>query len=172
MIIAFVIAIIVLVTGGFTYQYVAQQKPLENDLQQAQLSTVHLPIQKNDKKVTIEFVPHANVGLEDAVVEIQQIMLDHAYDRDNINIVLGAQESSELDSIWQQQLFNVAEAMASQHYSKLPELMTSLEKEHMDLTAIATIDEHYVYITLRQDSMEKYVLLPIKGQEMEAWNNA
>lgn len=173
MIIAFIITIIVTVSGGFTYQYVAQQKPLETELKQAQYSEVTLPIVQEEEGVTIEISPVGTASLEEAVNEIQAIMSKHTKDSDLINISLVNQEKSDLlDSLWEKELFNVAEAMSSKQYSKLPILMDSLQKQVKGLEANASIDQNYVYVTLSKDNLIKHILLPINNQEMGVWNNA
>ncbi|MCR8660251.1 hypothetical protein NV377_23400 [Paenibacillus sp. T3-5-0-4] len=172
MIIAFIITIIVTVTGGFTYQYVAQQKPLETQLKQAQYSLVTLPIEQEAERITIEISPQSNASLEDAVHEIEMIMSKHSKESDLINITLAKQDQGELDSLWENQLFTVAEAMSSKQYSKLPVLMDSLQQQVEGLETIASIDSNYVYVTLSKDNLIKHVLLPINNQEMGVWNNA
>jgi len=173
MIIAFIITIIVTVSGGFTYQYVAQQKPLETELKQAQYSEVTLPIVQEEDGITIGISPIATANLEDAVNEIEAIMSKHAKESDHINITLVNQEKSDLlDSLWEKQLFTVAEAMSSKQYSKLPTLMDSLQKQVKGLQAVASIDQNYVYVTLNKDNLVKHILLPINNQEMGVWNNA
>ncbi|HIW34549.1 MAG TPA: hypothetical protein IAA29_17375 [Candidatus Paenibacillus intestinavium] len=172
MIIAFIVTIIVVVTGGFTYQYVAQQKPLENQLKQAQFSEVTLPIVEDGDRVFIEIAPLPNVTLEEAVHEIELIMSQHSYKSNLVTISLTKQEQRELDSLWDTQLFNVAEVMSLQQYSKLPSLMNSLEQQNIGFEANATIDDNYVYITIRKDMQVKHILLPIHNQEMEVWRNA
>ena len=172
MIIAFIVTIIVAVTGGFTYQYVAQQKPLEKQLEQAQFSEVTLPIVEDGDRVFIEIDPLSHVTLEEAVHEIEQIMSKHSYKSNLVTISLTKQEQGELDSLWDAQLFDIAEVMSLQHYSKLPSIMDSLEKQIVGLEANASIDDNYVYVTFRKDQLVKYILLPIHNQEMGVWNNA
>lgn len=172
MIIACIVTIIVAVTGGFTYQYVAQQKPLEKQLKQAQYSEVTLPIVEAEQHVTIEIAPLPHTNLEEAVHEIELIMAKHSYKSNLVTITLAGQEKSELDSLWQEQLFTVAEAMSSKQYSKLPTLMDSLEKQVAGVEAKATIDQNYVYVTISKDQLVKHILLPIHNQEMGVWQNA
>lgn len=172
LVITFIIAIIVFITTGFTYQYLAQKKPLDNALNQLELSTMTFPVKTDDKDIYVEIMPKKQADLDEAVQEVYAILNQYQYGNDNIHVSIRKSQGSSLDEIWKTQLFSISEAMASQNYSAIPELMANLEKQHPELTTQANIDSQYVYITLKKDQEVKYVLLPLTLPDLEAWNNA
>lgn len=169
--ITFIIAIILFVTSGFAYQYITEKKPMNDSLQNLKNSTVTAPPTKENSDIYVEIVPNENSDLDIAVQEVYAALNDYNYGNANIHVTLGSGKAQhqQLDALWKEQLFQIAEAMASQNYSHIPELMKTLESQDTALKASATIDNQYVYITLRKDQEVKYVLLPLQTELMEVW---
>jgi hypothetical protein len=65
-----------------------------------------------------------------------------------------------LDRIWQDALFEVAEALEYRRYSVVREVVGRLPERHLGLEATAQMDDRYVYVRLLDGDKAKFVLLP------------
>lgn len=168
-IISFMIVLALLAGGSFMYQYVAQQKPLEQSLEDLQFSQMMKPIEKHEGSYQINIEVTESNRLIDAIHEINDVMNHYKIEPNSFKIILRGQ-GDELQKIWQKQLFYIAEVMANQSYSKLPQFMQLIEEQYEDVTAIADMDERNVYITLLQEDERYDAVLPLDGGKMEVWS--
>lgn len=169
MAVTFAVCLVLLIGGGFTYQYVAQEKPLQQSLNQAQYSHIQLTGNKTEGYVVSLDILNDKT-LADAIIEAKQLMKDNNIDASNYSFEL-EQKPSSLKQVWQENLFEISEVMANKNYSKLPELMNSIESSHSDVKATASIDDQYVYISLMSDDQRFDQLLPLDGGTMGVWTN-
>jgi len=169
MAVTFIVCLALLIGGGFTYQYVAQEKPLQQSLEQAQFSNIQLSGNKNEGYiVTLDVIDGNTLAL--AAEEARNILSDYKIDPVSYTIQL-KQESTSLEKVWQDHLFEIAEIMANKNYSKLPELMHSIEASHEHVEASASMDQQNVYISLVADNQRFDQILPLDGGTMGVWNN-
>lgn len=170
-IIAFVVVLVLLVGGSFTYQYVAQEKPMQEKLDKLVYSNILLPVEKQDGSYHLIMEVAKDCKLQEAMEELKQAVQEYDLTEENYDVQL-LNKSSELQEVWQGQLFAIAEIMANQQYSELPELMQTIEKGHPDVQADASMDEKYVYVTLLKDGQRFDKLLSLDGGKMEVWQDA
>lgn len=169
MAVTFAICLVLLIGGGFTYQYVAQEKPLQQSLKQAQYSHIQLSGNKSEGYI-VKLDVINNSTIADAVAEVKQILKENKIDASTYSFEL-EQNTTDLEKVWQANLFEIAEIMANKNYSKLPELMNSIEASYADVQASASIDEQYVYISFMSDDKRFDQLLPLDGGTMGVWND-
>lgn len=169
MAVTFAVCLVLLIGGGFTYQYVAQEKPLQQSLNQAQYSHIQLTGSKSKGYVVKLDVINDNT-LANAVEEAKKILKDNHIDDRSYSFEL-EQTPTSLDKVWQNNLFDIAEIMANKNYSKLPELMNSIETSNANVQASASIDDQYVYISFVSGDQRFDQLLPLDGGTMGAWND-
>jgi len=169
MAVTFAVCLVLLIGGGFTYQYVAQEKPLQQSLNQAQYSHIQLTGNKSDGYVVKLNVINDNT-LANAVEEAKKILKDNHIDNSSYSFELEHKLTS-LDQVWQDNLFDIAEIMANKNYSRLPELMNSIETSNANVQASASIDDQYVYISFVSGDQRFDQLLPLDEGTMGAWND-
>ncbi|MFC6332242.1 hypothetical protein ACFP56_06370 [Paenibacillus septentrionalis] len=169
MAVAFAICLVLLIGGGFTYQYVAQEKPLNQSLSQANYSHIELTGNKNEGyKVQLDILDEQ--PLHEAVAEAKKLLGEHGIGEGSYTVEL-KQEQTALSEVWEAYLFDIAEIMANQRYSELPELMNRIEEAHAHVDATTSVDEQYIYISLIADGQRLDKLLPLDGGTMGVWNN-
>lgn len=172
-ILAFIVVVLLLAGGSFTYRYVAQEKPLQKQLANLDYSHVTMPLEKQNGIYQLTMEIDKDYKLQQAMEELKQVMQQHELKEDSYSVQLQTEgQATGLESVWQEQLFAVAEIMASQQYSKLPELMQHIENNYTNMQADAEMDDQYVYITLLQNGQRFDKLLPLDGGKMEVWQNA
>lgn len=172
-ILAFIVVVLLLAGGSFTYRYVAQEKPLQQQLANLDYSQITMPLEKQNGVYQLMMNVNQDYKLQQAMEELKQVMQQNDLNDDSYNVQLQAAEKSNgLETVWQEQLFAVAEIMASQQYSKLPELMQHIESNYADIQAVADMDDQYAYITLSQNGQRFDKLLPLDGGKMEVWQDA
>lgn len=80
--------------------------------------------------------------------------------------------SADLDQIWSEALFSVAQAMENKQYTEIQNTLDQLEREYDALRATAVMDDDNVYVTLTDGTASKYVILPRVPQKLGVWPNA
>lgn len=83
-----------------------------------------------------------------------------------------AESNDKLDKAWSYSLFDVAQAMENRQYTGIREAMDKLSDKFPGVTADTTMDEDNVYVTLREGTNAKFVILPRQPATMEVWPNA
>jgi len=176
-VITFVIVVLLLAAVSLGYQYIAKQKPLEQQLASLKYSQITSPIKKQDGVYHLTLQVEQDNQLQHAISELTEIMDEHELNNSQYVLQLASDSDSndqkkELQTIWREQLFAVAEIMANGNYSELPELMNTIEQQYEGVEAVTEIDEQYVYITLHKDGQRFDKMLPLEGGKMEVWQNA
>lgn len=77
-----------------------------------------------------------------------------------------------LESLWQDVIFEVAEAMEHRSYSEVRDLVLGLGERHPGIEATARMDDRYVYIRLKEGDRAKFVLLPLETDATEVGTDA
>lgn len=172
----FIIVVLLLVTGSLAYQYIAKQKPLEKQLADLQYSQITSPLKKQDGVYHLTLQVEQDHQLQQAIEELTEVMNEHKLNSNQYVLQLASESSNdqpqELQKVWREQLFAVAEIMANGNYSELPKLMNKIEQQYDGVQAVTEIDELYVYITLLKNGQRFDKMLPLDGGKMEVWQDA
>lgn len=89
-----------------------------------------------------------------------------------LQFVVDGGTNDDLEHIWSQALFDVAEAMDKGQYSDVRDAMASLAERYPNLETATEMDDDNVYITLRSGDDAKFVILPRQPAKFGVWPNA
>lgn len=90
----------------------------------------------------------------------------------NLKLEVTDHSTPDLDKIWSEALFSVAQAMENKQYTEIQQTLDQLVQQHEALQATADMDDENVYVTLTYGTASKYVILPRIPQKMGVWPNA
>src|SRR5690606_35033264 len=110
----------------FGYRYYGVQKPIDSQLQSATNSTVQIDISNSQQVLNLDVTPKDGVTLESAISELQSIIQNSKLMSYKINYHIQSTSSAELDRIWSDSLFSVADMMANKNYALIPDLLEKL----------------------------------------------
>lgn len=162
----------VLLFGGYMiYDKVAVAAPIEEAISKLpDVIAAEKPVMDSEQ-VTISIELTENANLREIYGSISKDAADAIGDR-KLELDVQTESDPELESVWQSALFAVAEAMDTKSYSDIPEAMDKAAAAYDNVTVTTEMDENNVYITLKNDSAEKYVVLPRVPVQLEVWTNA
>lgn len=160
----------VLVGGWFTYHSVAAVKPLERIVAGTPGVVESTPV-INRNTVTIDMKLDRDANLRDvydhiategdSIIGGRELKLD----------INGTKPSKQLEDAWSTMLFDVAQAMDHREYASIPQAMNEAHAKFPAVTATSEMDDVNVYITLKDDTSVKYIVLPRTSNQMGAWPN-
>lgn len=158
----------VLFGGWAIYNQVAVAAPLEQVTKNVQgVVSSEKPVMDRDKiAISLELDPNAN--LRDVYESIAANGKDVLGER-KLELNIKEKSSKQLEDIWYASMFEVAEAMETKAYSDIPDAMSSAAKSIKDVTVTTEMDEINVYITIKNNEAVKYIVLPRKPVQLEAW---
>ncbi|OMF33817.1 hypothetical protein BK133_13590 [Paenibacillus sp. FSL H8-0548] len=162
------ITAVVLFGGWAIYNQVAVAAPLEqvmNDIPGVVAS--EKPVM-NREQVSIQLELAADADLKDVYQSIASNGKAVFGDR-KLVLSFKNDKSKQIDELWNNSLFEVAEAMETSTYSNIPDAMNEAAKSLKDVTVTTALDETNVYITIKDTEAVKYVVLPRKSTQLEAW---
>lgn len=165
-----VISGVVLFGGWFLYQEWAIERPLENLLKDVEgVSQVQLDIQPKELGVKLDLVPGTDLGA--VIRHLEQDGKKQIGTRE-LKIDVADNASPELNELWENAMFAVAQAMENKQYTEITAALEQMEQDHKELKATAEMDNEYVYITLTDGQSSKFIILPRTPQRMGVWPNA
>ncbi|MFC5699934.1 hypothetical protein ACFPVX_01460 [Cohnella faecalis] len=157
--------------GWFAYRHYGVEQPLDRiaaAVPGVQAATTEM--RTGEVVVNVELAPDAN--LSDVYNRIKNDG-QSAIGSKKVELKATAHKSSELlDKAWSHALFDVAEAMENHRYSGVRDAMDKLSQQFGGVTATTSMDEDNVYISLRDGTAAKFVVLPREGAAMGVWPNA
>ncbi len=171
-IIAFSSCLLLCTAVWFGYRYYGVQKPIDTQLQSATNSTVQIYISNSQQQLNLDVALKDGATLESAISELQTIIQHSKFMSYKISYNVQSSSSLELDQVWSNSLFGMADMMANKNYALIPGFLEQLTASNEGLEAASAIDDHYVYITLSKDQAVKHILLPLQAASMEVWNHA
>ena len=160
----------VLFGGWFAYQSFAMEDPFLEKVAAVEgiAGEPVVEIQREQAVVRIALEPGAS--LREAYQAIVEAGASSLGDRDVV--VEAASESSEaLEAWWSGALFDVAQAMETKQYSRIPERLRELAKANGSMQVNTEMDDTNVYITLVDGPNSKHVILPRQPAMMGVWPN-
>ncbi|KGE17779.1 hypothetical protein [Paenibacillus wynnii] len=156
--------------GWFLYRQFAIQEPLQKIVNSYQgVNKSHISINRNEVSLKLDLQP--GTKLRDLVQYISTEGESVIGGR-SIKLDLEQHSSEELDEIWDQAMFSVAEAMESRKYTLIPAKLDQLKEQYEGITATTEIDDNNVYVSLTNGKESKFIILPRQPENMGVWNNA
>ncbi|MGZ9584085.1 quinolinate synthase [Paenibacillus marinisediminis] len=171
MLTATAVSVALLFGGWFLFRDQVKEAPLQSTLASLpQVAASDVQWQPKQLVITLDLEPDAD--LRDVVQKAYTEALKQAEER-NISIVIKDDHTTDkLEDWWSRALFPVAEAMAHQEFSNIPNELDQLAKTVPGLSVKTEMDEHFVYITLKEEQGTKMIVLPLQGERMGVWPNA
>lgn len=168
--ISLTITSVILFGGWYTYRSVALEKPLSDVVQQLpNVADVDMKLEQDRLILDLVLQPDANIA------EIMSIIREDAetvlQDRTLSIHMKGEISSSELDTWWSEQLFDIAEAMELRQYAQIPAVLDARKEELSGLEVEASIDEENVYIKLLLGDASKFIMLPRNPVMIGVWSH-
>ena len=156
--------------GWFLYRQFAIQEPLQKIVDSYQgVNKSHISINRNQVTLKLDLQP--GTKLRELV---QYISTEGKSVIGNRSLTLDVEQhsSKELDEIWNQAMFSVAEAMESRKYTLIPAKLEQLKEQYKGITATTEIDDNNVYVSITNGKESKFIILPRQPETMGVWNNA
>lgn len=156
------LSLIVLLGGWFLYRQTALERPVEKMLSQYPgVTRAQVTITQN--KALLKLDLQSNVDLRAMIAELRKKEGSLLGDR-VIALDIADHSTPEIDDLWKQASFSVAEAMANKRYTMIPDTLSKIQSEHGGYTILSGMDEQYVYVSLSSSSdknANKYIILPL-----------
>ncbi|GIP53437.1 hypothetical protein [Paenibacillus vini] len=156
--------------GWFAYKQWAVESPFENKLNQYEgVKSVQTDITQKQALVKLNLEPGTDFGSL-----VKQIQNDGRKWIGNRELKLEVQDnaSQELNDLWEEALFPIAQAMENKEYTGITNTLDKLREKDSNLSAKAEMDDRNVYITLSDGQASKFIILPRVSQNMGVWPNA
>lgn len=164
------VSALLLFGGWYAYQHWAVESPFENIVKQFDgVNSVQSDINRQQVALKLDLKPGTNLG-----ELVQQIRQDGKkwIGKRELELDIKDQSTHELNQLWNEALFPVAEAMENKQYTEINETLDKLQQQHKSVTARAEMDEKNVYITLTDGQASKFIILPRVPERMGVWPNA
>jgi hypothetical protein len=165
-----VVSATVLFGGYFAYHSVA----MENPLQKVVTSIPGVELVKIDlggTQALIELKLATGTNLRDVYHTIEQNGASVLSSKE-LTIKVTGEASPRLEQWWSSALFEVAQAMETKQYAQIPRALQNLaEATGNGLTVSTEMDDKFVYITLKDGELSKYIMLPRTPAKMGVWPN-
>lgn len=158
---------IVLFGGWLLYNQFAVDAPMQKVIKQVEgIASSDAPVIDN-KRVTIKLQLDSNANLKTVYDAISKQGKDVIGDRELVLDIKNNDSSEQLDELWSSVLFDVAEAMETKTYSDIPAAMERLANENKGVNSVTEMDDTNVYITIKNESSSKYIVLPRTPVQLE-----
>lgn len=166
-----VISAAALFGGWMLYKQVAVASPLSDAVANVPgIVKAEKPVIDQDKvSVSVELSDQAS--LKDVYASVTEQGKAVAGKR-KLDIVIHNEEDASLNAIWQEAMFDIAEAMETKTYSDIPKTMERVASEHNGVATVTEMDDANVYVTIRSEQGAKYIVLPRTPNQMGVWPNA
>lgn len=168
-VISVVLSAALLFGGLFVYRTVAMHNPLVDIVNQStgvQSSTVAI----NDDQVDIKVKLDGNASLREIYENITS-RGSAIIGKREVKLGIDQSTSPELEAWWSSALFEIAEAMDTKQYAKIPVTLKNKAAEMQGLKAVTEMDDNNVYIQLTSGDKMKFIILPRTPAKMGVWPN-
>ncbi|RCX23308.1 hypothetical protein DFP94_101905 [Fontibacillus phaseoli] len=164
------VSALLLFGGWFAYKQWAVESPFEHKVNQMEgVKSVQTDITQKQAIVKLDLEPGTDFGSL-----VRQIETDGSkwIGSRELKLVVEDHASQELNEMWKEALFPIAQAMENKEYTGITDTLDKLSQNDSGLSAKAEMDERNVYITLTDGKASKFVILPRVPQSMGVWPNA
>lgn len=163
----------ILFGGWFTYRHYGVEQPLDRVANSIDgVESAQVEMSNGHVKVNVKLAADADLGevyrkiKNDGAGEIGSKQLDLAA------TPAISQDNARLEKAWSYALFDVAEAMENRKYSGIRDTMAKLSEQFAGVTVTTDMDDHNVYISMRDGDAAKFIVLPRQPATLGAWPNA
>lgn len=164
------ISALVLFGGWFLYRQWAIERPLENIVKSVDgVNHVDMNVKADALELKLNLKPGTDLG--ELVRHIEKNGEKQIGSR-TLKLNIEDHSSPELDQLWENAMFTVAQAMENKQYTQITAALKQMEQENSKLQATAEMDEKNVYITLTDGQYSKFIILPRTPERMGVWPNA
>ena len=159
----------VLFGGWFVYKGVAMENPLSDILEQSKgIEDAKIQFKKDVLSLRLTLAPDAS--LREIVQHIRQEG-EQVIGQRMLDVQVTNAPSPDLDAWWSSVLFEVAQAMDTKQYAKIPEAVQAKAGQLEGLTFDTEMDDTNVYVRLTQGEHSKFIILPRIPAMMGVWSH-
>ncbi|NGZ74282.1 heavy-metal-associated domain-containing protein [Saccharibacillus alkalitolerans] len=156
------LSLILLLGGWFLYRQTAIERPIEKMLSQYP-GVTSAQVDITQKQAVLKLDLQSDVDLRGMIAQLRKEEGALLKTR-SIKLDIADHSTPEIDELWKQASFSVAEAMANKRYTMIPSTLSKIESENGNYTISSDMDDHYVYVALSSASdkkANKYIILPL-----------
>jgi len=151
---------LILFGGWVLYNQFAVEAPLQKAVNQISgIASADAP--KMDKeRVALRVTLEPNANLKAVYDSINKQGKSSIGNRELQLSIDNATSSERLEKLWSTVLFTVAESMETKRYSDIPVAMDKLAQTNSGIKVVTEMDQTNVYVTIKDETSSKYVVLP------------
>lgn len=156
------LSLILLLGGWFMYRQTALERPIEKMLANypgVTSAQAHI----TQKQAVLKLDLESNVDLRGMIAQLRKEQGSLLEGR-SIKLDIADHSTPEIEELWKQASFSVAEAMANKRYTMIPDTLAEIQNENNGYTISSDMDDRYVYVALSSASdkkANKYIILPL-----------
>lgn len=164
------VSAVLLFGGWFAYSQWAIEAPFQKLVKQYE-GVNHVQLNITPKEVGLKLDLEAGTDMGGLVRHLEKDGKKLLGKR-TLKLEVTDHSTPDLDQIWSEALFSVAQAMENKQYTEIQSTLAQLEEQHDALQATADMDDKNVYVTLTDGTASKYIILPRVPQKLGVWPNA
>jgi len=144
------------------YRHMALERPVEKILVNypgVTSAQAHI----TQKQAVLKLDLESNVDIRGLMAQLSKEQ-STLFENRSIKLDIADHSTPEIEELWNQASFSVAEAMANKKYTLIPNTLSKIQNENNGYTLSSDMDDRYVYVTLSSSSdkkANKYIVLPL-----------
>ncbi|GGO04210.1 heavy-metal-associated domain-containing protein [Saccharibacillus kuerlensis] len=160
------LSLVLLLGGWFLYRQTALERPVEQILSQYPgVNSAQVNITQNQALLKLDL--QSNVDLRGMIAELRKEQ-GQMFKKRSIVLDIADHSTPDIDALWKEASFSVAEAMASKRYTMIPDTLSKIQSENDEYTISSDMDNHYIYVALSSATdkkANKYIILPLTAAQ-------
>jgi hypothetical protein len=154
--------------GWYTYHSFMLEDPILREI--SKLDAVSdISLQVKQKTANVQITLKQGTSLQKSYHHISKIIHAKLKNHD-VSIEFEDNSNEKLDAWWSLALFDVAQAMDTKNYTKIPQRLGEMaDAQQIDVRT--ELDNNNLYISLNDGSYQKYIILARDPKMMEVWNH-
>ena len=164
-----VISSVIMFGGWFVYDSYALENPL-SAIASKEPGVQQVSVNLTTKRVVVQITLRNDVDVRHLYEALREEGGTIIGDRELV-LNVTSDSSEQLEQWWASALFDVAQAMETRRYASIPTSLQARAAEKQGLQVFTQMDEHNVYVYLKQNTHSKYVILPRIPTKMGVWPN-
>lgn len=160
----------VLFGGWFAYHSVALENPLHDHMKNMEgiQAIESIAIERDAVRVKLALKDDARLRvIREQIVQSNPSL----FQQRELVIDLNMTSSEALEQWWSQALFEVAEAMDTHQYGRIPTVLEERAHAVPHLKVHTEMDDQFVYVRLNDGEQAKFVMLPREPVRLGVWTN-
>jgi hypothetical protein len=158
---------VVLFGGWFIYHSMAVESPMNKVISQVQ-GVQSVSTNVNNTQVTVNLQLKNDADIRNLYRKISDQGGSLLGSRE-LKLNLASNTSPQLEAWWSSALFEVAQAMETKQYAKIPAALQAKAGQVPNLKVDTAMDETNVYVRLTQGDFSKYIILPRTPAQIGVW---